>query len=277
MEKLTIGKMAKLNNISEQALRLYDKIGLLKPYYVDESTGYRYYNIKQCARLDMIQYMKEFGMNLKQIKEHLDNNNVQLIQEVLECQKKILDENILALTQKKNAITKSIEDYKRYTSSPKEGVVLIEYIPERRIYCYDCGVNIYNNGIENYEYMLRELKNHILLHKLPMVYFCNVGSILRKNRLVMEDFYSTEIFLFIAPEFQPKEGIEVIQSGTFACIYFHDFYEEKNYAKKLLEHIENQGYKIVGDYICEVIAELPVFSNNERNLFIKLQIPIDFK
>ena len=81
MDMLTIGKMAKLNNISDQTLRLYDRIGLLKPYYIDEQTGYRYYNIKQCARLDMIQYMKELGMSLKQIKEHLDCQDISVIQE----------------------------------------------------------------------------------------------------------------------------------------------------------------------------------------------------
>ncbi|NLP20450.1 MAG: MerR family transcriptional regulator, partial [Bacteroidales bacterium] len=50
------------------------------------------YNIKQCARLDMIQYMKELGMSLKQIKEHLDRQNISVIQEVLKRQKKLIDE-----------------------------------------------------------------------------------------------------------------------------------------------------------------------------------------
>ena len=44
-------------------------MGLLKPCYVDEQTHYRYYEIKQNARLDMIQYMKELGMELREIKE----------------------------------------------------------------------------------------------------------------------------------------------------------------------------------------------------------------
>ena len=42
-------------------------MGLLKPCYVDEQTHYRYHDIKQNARLDMIQYMKELGMELKEI------------------------------------------------------------------------------------------------------------------------------------------------------------------------------------------------------------------
>lgn len=62
MEKLTIGEMAKLNHISEQTLRLYDKMGLLQPYLTDKKNKYRYYNIKQSARLDMIQHMKSLGM-----------------------------------------------------------------------------------------------------------------------------------------------------------------------------------------------------------------------
>ena len=56
-QKLTIGQMAKLNHISEQSLRLYDREGLLSPFVKDENTGYRYYHIIQSARLDMIQYM----------------------------------------------------------------------------------------------------------------------------------------------------------------------------------------------------------------------------
>ena len=65
--------MAKLNNVTEQTLRLYDKMGLFKPAYVDEHNGYRLYDIGQSARLDIIQYLKNLGMTLKEIKEITDN------------------------------------------------------------------------------------------------------------------------------------------------------------------------------------------------------------
>ncbi|MGI5859610.1 MAG: MerR family transcriptional regulator [Tepidanaerobacteraceae bacterium] len=279
MDMLTIGKMAQLNNISDQALRLYDRIGLLKPDYVDEQTGYRYYNIKQCARLDMIQYMKELGMSLKQIKEHLDRQNISVIQEVLKRQKKLIDEKIEELNQKQKAVIRSIESYNRYAASPREGVVVIEHLPQRKIYCYNCGINIYEYELDTYEYMLRELKNHILLHDLPMVYFCNVGSIIRKNMLEARKLVSNEIILFVDDDFEDNKGIQLIPAGTFASIYFESFsfYKEKKYADILLEHIEQNNYKIVGDYICEVVAELPIFPQNERNMFIRLQIPIEFR
>ncbi len=275
---LTIGQMAKLNNISKQALRLYDRIGLLKPHYVDEQTGYRYYNIKQCARLDMIQYMKELGMSLKQIKEHLDRQDIRVIQEVLKRQKELLDDKIEELNQKQKAVIRSIESYNRYAASPREGIVVIEHLPQRKIYCYNCGINIYEYELDTYEYMLRELMSHIQLHDLPMVYFCNVGSIIRKNMLEAKKLVSSEIFLFVDDDFEDNKGVQVIPTGTFASIYFDSFsfYKEKKYADILLEHIEQNNYSIVGDYICEVVAELPIFPQNQRNMFVRLQIPIEF-
>ena len=41
--RLSIGQMARLNHLTIQTLRLYDKLNLLKPAYVDADSGYRYY------------------------------------------------------------------------------------------------------------------------------------------------------------------------------------------------------------------------------------------
>ena len=71
VKRLTVGEMARLNHISEQTLRLYDREGLFSPVHRDERTGYRYYDIRQSAQLDMIRYMKALGMPLKEIGRHM--------------------------------------------------------------------------------------------------------------------------------------------------------------------------------------------------------------
>ena len=71
MKELSIGQMARLNGLSEQTLRLYDKAGLFSPMYRDAENGYRYYDIRQSAQLDMIQHMKALGMSLKDIREQI--------------------------------------------------------------------------------------------------------------------------------------------------------------------------------------------------------------
>lgn len=73
MKELTIGQMARLNGVSEQTLRLYDRTGLFSPMYRDEENGYRYYDIRQSAQLDMIQHMKSLGMSLKDIRSQLQD------------------------------------------------------------------------------------------------------------------------------------------------------------------------------------------------------------
>lgn len=71
MNKLSIGEMSELNNVSIQTLRYYDNLDLIKPLFTDPESGYRYYDIKQSALLDLLQHMKGLGMSLKEIKKML--------------------------------------------------------------------------------------------------------------------------------------------------------------------------------------------------------------
>jgi len=275
VEFLSIGKMAALNHITVQTLRHYDKIGLLKPLRVDEETGYRYYDIKQSAILDMIQYMKSLGMSLEQIREQFRKEDIEEIQDILRKQSKNIDDEIRRLHQMKRGVEACIRSYGRYLRMPDEGAITLETIPARKVFCYDGGINIYDHGLDTYEYILRELKKQVIIADLPMVYFCNVGSILRKEMIDAGKFESSEIFVFVDDDFEDQEGIEVIPGGNYVCTYFHSFWNERESARRLFHHIDEQGYQIIGDYVCEVVVELPIFDNNERNMYVRLQIPVD--
>lgn len=65
----TIGKIAKLCNISIKTLRYYDEIGLLKPAFVSPENGYRYYTQQEIQKIALIKYYKELGFKLENIKE----------------------------------------------------------------------------------------------------------------------------------------------------------------------------------------------------------------
>ena len=87
VKKMTIGQMARMNHISEQTLRLYDREGLLSPLGRDEKNGYRYYDIRQSAQLDMIQHMKSLGMSLKDIRSQLQDFDLEQFKKLngMEC------------------------------------------------------------------------------------------------------------------------------------------------------------------------------------------------
>lgn len=277
MTLLNIGQMAKLNHISEQTLRLYDKMGLLTPNNRDNANGYRYYDIKQSAKLDMIQYMKSLGMHLKEIKELLDSNDIPRILDILYQRNNLIDEQIRELNFQKRAIKRTIESFERYQSAPPDGTIVMEYIEKRHMYCIDSKINFYDFTIDTYEKILRELKESLVADHLPQIYFCNAGTILRQENLMKHRFVSTEVFVFVDKEFVRNDLITTIPLNTYLCIYCDCFYKEKEYAKRLLDVITKEGYIICGDYICEVIADLPVIENDERGMYLRIQIPIKFR
>jgi len=277
MKKLTVGEMAKLNNISKQTLRYYDKIGLVSPEKVDDKTGYRYYNINQSAKLDLINQMKYLGMPLEKIKILFEKNDIKLIEKNIDMQLECIFEEKKKLEIMEKAALKFKNNLKEYRMESKKKGVEIRKFGRRKIFCYDGKINIYENDMESFEYILRELKKQVMVKNLPMVYFCNIGSIIRKENLLRNKYYSSEIFVFLENSFPPEKNVEVIPEGKYACISFkgeEGFSNELKYAEKLLSYVKDNNYKINGDYICEVITELPLFKNKTREMYIRLQVPI---
>ncbi|WP_086812660.1 MerR family transcriptional regulator, partial [Streptomyces murinus] len=66
---LTIGAFAARARLSAKALRLYDRLGLLAPAYVDESSGYRYYRAAQVERARLVALLRQLDMPLARIAE----------------------------------------------------------------------------------------------------------------------------------------------------------------------------------------------------------------
>ncbi|MFJ8004294.1 MerR family transcriptional regulator [Streptomyces fagopyri] len=68
-ELLTIGAFAARARLSPKALRLYDRLGLLAPAYVDGASGYRYYRADQVERARMVALLRRLDMPLARIAE----------------------------------------------------------------------------------------------------------------------------------------------------------------------------------------------------------------
>ncbi|MBS4193184.1 MerR family transcriptional regulator [Bacillus sp. FJAT-49705] len=276
-EKVPIGKMAKLNNISIQTLHHYDKIGLLSPSYIDPETNYRFYSIKQCACLDFIKYLKYMGFTLQEMKDVFAEKDVDSIPKLLDEQIQLIDQKMNKLAQMKKTLKVADENYRTYMQIPKMGVVERNYLPKRKIYCYDGKKDIYDDQLETYEYILRELRDLALIHQFPTSYFCNVGSITRMESIKQRKLTSTEIFMLVDADFFNAKGIEVLPAHEYVSIYCDHFSQEEEYAFKLIDYIEENQFEIAGDYICEVIVELPCWTQYERQMIMKLQIPVKKK
>ena len=274
---MKIGEMAQFNRVSVTTLRLYDKVGILKPCYTDPETNYRYYSIHQKARLDMIQYMKELGMSLGEIREILEKGDIQLIESTLISKKKQVKEEIAQLGLRLGAITRAIESVERFRKAPDCGMITVEYISHRKVYVMHTDTNFYEHDISVYEEILEDLKENLINQGLPQVYYCNAGTIMRREDFLNLKMESHEIFLFVDDDFPDHESVRRIDSAMYACIYLDSFDDEPEYAGRLLKYCEDQGYAVCGDYICEVLTEFNVFDSEKRSMFLRLQLPLLFR
>lgn len=275
LQKLSIGQMAELNHVSEQTLRLYDKEGLLVPRCVDPVTGYRYYHITQSAKLDLIQNMKVYGMTLRQIRSFLDSNDPAALRALLAEQADSIEARIRQLRRSQSAITRTLDNYRRYEAMPRNGEIFLEYIPARRIFRYSCDVNYFDQDESGYEYMLRQMKTNLVANNMPLSYFTNIGTIIRREHLVPDALFSNEVFLFV-DENDSSQAMETLPAASYLCLCSDEFSMEAENVRRLLDYVQTRGCKIAGDYICEVVVDFPMLDFNRRRMFYKAQIPVRF-
>lgn len=95
---ITIGKMSQACQLSVKTLRWYDQTGLLKPVYIDEKTGFRYYSLDQIDRVILIKRYKRFGFSLDEIAELLKADD-RILTASLARKRAQLDAQILELQQ----------------------------------------------------------------------------------------------------------------------------------------------------------------------------------
>ncbi len=87
--KMQIKEFAEFTGVSVRTLHYYDEIGLLKPCYVDEHTGYRFYDKNSLLRMQEILFYRELDFPLKNIGEILSSENYDK-EKALSEQKKLL-------------------------------------------------------------------------------------------------------------------------------------------------------------------------------------------
>lgn len=275
---LSIGKMAALNHLSVAALRLYDSMGLVRPNYIDPSTGYRYYDMSQNARLDMIAYMKELGMQLSEIHHVLEKEDLALIEEILSEKNDQIHEELRSLRARHDAIERAIASIERYRKSPATDMISLEYIDRRYVWGIPCTENFYEKDINCYEKQLALLRTALVDHGFTQVHTFNIGTSIHEELFRRGQLVADRIFIFCSASLShDRSDVTVLDSGMYVCIYVDAYDREAECAQKLLDFISEKDLTVSGPYICEVMTEFNVFDSAQRNMFLRLQVPITFK
>ena len=244
---LRISDFAQLSRVSPKALRLYDRLGLLKPDRVDECNGYRYYSATQLPRLHRILVFKELGFSLEQIGRLLaENISSEEIRGMLRLRKSEIEQRLL-------------EDQSRLA---RVEMRIIELEQEKKM--------------SNYEVILKSVESQLVaatLGVIPNYQDCEPifdrlfdrtydyigGQGLKKVGCGIAIYHETKLrdrnipIEVAAPIFQKIPSNEYIwvyelpAVETMACVIHQGSFSSLGQAyNKLLEWVEQNSYQIVG-------------------------------
>ncbi|WP_080800306.1 MerR family transcriptional regulator [Arabiibacter massiliensis] len=106
---LSIGEVARMKGVGIKALRYYERIGVLRPAFVDAQTGYRYYALGQMPELDVIITCVELGLPLKELRRYRTAEGRLDLDALLEHGRLLALENL----RRARAIVMQVEGYQR--------------------------------------------------------------------------------------------------------------------------------------------------------------------
>lgn len=290
MEELTIGRMAKLNCVSEKALRLYHQKGLLEPARTDEETGYRYYDVGQCATVDMIQQLQLLGFSLDEIVDIERDSNVERLGERLRERLGDIErqERTLAIAHKVG--DDLLSHCNTYLHRPPCNQIILERLPARPVLKFDnpdpqaLGGDNGDLAMDNWELNLRYIKRQIVDRGLPISVFRNVGCIIPLQRLHEGDLRFEASFVFVDETFGSDvlQQAEWLPAGTYLTMYCDNAITktgvdmETAMLRRMLDYAHHKHFELAGDYIGEVIADTPAFLFQRREMFFRLCLPVNY-
>ncbi len=126
----SVSQMAKLFNISSQAVRYYHKEGILVPDLREEN-GYRKYRYNQIYTLTMIHYLRKAGMPIRDIQTYVKSASAQENIETLQDYIQRLYQQCADISKIIDILQRKIEFTEQESKHISFDNVHIQYFPER--------------------------------------------------------------------------------------------------------------------------------------------------
>lgn len=268
--KFSIGEVSKLHNVSIQTLRHYDKIGLLKPAYINEKSNYRFYSIDNFIMLEFIKQCKIMGLTLDEIKKLINNyTSINSVLDTITKQKEMIANKIKELENIKFNID-ILE--KKVQTALNEGVgqPFIKYCAKRSY--------IKQNNIKRYTEEF-EIKLTEKLREIESKY----GEVYKELAFAMSyDKYKVNkhldydhmLLCFYDNIMSGEEKSGILPEGEYLTINFEDDYKDtKYYYEKLIKYVDDEKIR-VGDTFYESYILTYVGKGEEVKSLGQIQIKL---
>jgi len=242
---IKINIFSKLASLSIRTLRYYDEIDLLKPYYVDEITNYRYYEPSQLTRANKIVQLKSLGFSLKDIKYILDESDLQALQFYFSLRKKEIEQELENINSQSQLLEKISENLNyREDNSFMSYNVIEKVIPKRKVISLKKVIpTYYDEGL-----LWQELAAEINKQNVKMASEPCALAVFHDCEYKEKDV-CVEVQLSVEGDYQNNGDIVFFETDQLkvASATFNGSYEQEPQVIEAIAYwIENNKYEIVG-------------------------------
>lgn len=253
----SIGEAAKAAHTTNETLRHYDRIGLVKPSKKDEWTNYRYYTEQDIVRLNTVRALQLMDLSLQEIKTVLEYDDLEKIIDFLAQAEKKADEKMAALQYSKSKIQLAKADYEsKLQRQQKFNSSFVKDYPERVILLSDTLEvptldNLWNYLSHFYDKVTPALKEQFSFEDLAGIY--------TENGM-------TRLFA-VCMDYVNIDGIKVLPKGKYLCANCTE--ENREQTLRQLIHIAQTEYGVEPRFTVQLIVVSGILQwNYEAQVYV---------
>jgi DNA-binding transcriptional MerR regulator len=266
-ELFSIGEVSKLFHIDVRLLRHYDKISLLKPEFINEENGYRYYSTRQFECLNTIRYLRSLNVPLPKIREFFEKRDDKKMLEILREQKRQVEEERKRLDRIERKIQSrllQIED----AAQTEYGRIEDRKLGDRTLVILKKEISI----ADDLEQPIRELEQKNSLNSV--MFLGKVGVSISCENLQKCNFDKfSAIFVVLEPEDDYVENTFCLPGGSYLTQRFHGTHKDAEPAyNKMFRYMEQKGYALAGDSLEFALIDYGL-TNDPSKFTTEIQIP----
>lgn len=264
MKMYQIGHFSKITKLTVKALRFYHEKGIISPSYIDDQSGYRYYNETLLEKAYTIRSLKELEFSLKEITEIMRtfNDDSDMVA-FLRAKTSDLETKIDNYTKIKNQLDVIINSQEKLTMKPYSEIIETRDIPDIHI----AGIRYKGkySDIGNYFSRLFKLAGFNVKGKPGALYY---------NLEYKEDDADVEAFVPVKKGFSKSDiTSRILPGGKAHCLIHKGPYETltRSY-KKMLDYVAENNFEIRAP-IREILIKGPgmIFRGNPEKYITELQ------
>lgn len=265
--RLSTKQFATLCQTTKHTLIHYDEIGILKPNEVGEN-GYRYYSLSQTEIFDVISFLKEMGLPLKEIKVYLENREIEKLLDLFRVWEAELEMERKRLEQRKKMIRNMMAPIFWAQQETCDEVVFEEKAEE-----YLVVIELPKDG-DSLESSNRKYEQLSYCRKHDFFEEQVTGHILEKADLEQANYHIPGFFFSILSQKKNCDQLKTKPSGMYASVVHKGSRDtiDRSY-QKLKNAIVQAGYSIAGRaYEYEWVNYMQSGDETDYRTLISIQI-----